>query len=56
MRSFTAIALGLLLAAAALKGTACSAVDPNPPDPHNVPDSDAILAARDGGDGGEASR
>jgi hypothetical protein len=56
MRSFTPIALGLLLAVAALKGAACSAVDPNPPNPHAIPDSDPLMADRDAGDGGEAGR
>jgi hypothetical protein len=31
------VALGVLLAAATLKLAACSAVDPNPPNPHLVP-------------------
>jgi len=52
MRSLTPIAIGLLLAVAALKGAACSAVDPVPPDPHNNPDPNALVAG-DGGDGGE---
>ncbi len=53
MRSSTHVILGLLLAAAALKGAACSAVDPNPPNPHVNPEPDPLIAELDGGDGGE---
>lgn len=37
-RQVTSLVFGLLLAAAALKGVACSAIDPNPPDPHEQSD------------------
>jgi hypothetical protein len=53
MRSLTPIAIGLVLALATLAFVACSAVDPVPPDPHNHPDPEPLVAGHDGGDGGE---
>jgi len=52
-RHAVAFALGVMLAAAAT--LAACFVDPNPPDPHNHPDPNALSAMRDGGatDGGE---
>lgn len=36
-RRFAPWGFGMVLAVVALKGAACSAVDPNPPNPHNNP-------------------
>jgi hypothetical protein len=37
-RRFASLGLGIMLAGMALRLAACSAVDPNPPNPHLNPD------------------
>ena len=52
LRTFASLILGLALAVAALKLAACSAVDPNPPNPHDMGDGDPPVDAGDGGEAG----
>lgn len=51
-RHLASMILGVILAAAPLKLTACSAIDPNPPDPHGDA-GEELQRALDGGDGGD---